>query len=590
MKKFLLNVLSSAAGVFLSLSIIVILGIVMAVSVSVGMSGQKKANVTPGSVLRIDLQGIVSERAQNTPLASLGLEEVNPSLEEMVQAIKVAKNNKNVKGIYISAGVVSANPASLQELRRAIDEFRKAGKFVVSYGGTYTQGAYYVCSAASKIILNPIGELEWRGLGGEMMFYKDLLKKVGVEMQVVKVGSYKSAVEPFTATEMSPANREQVTQYITSIWGNIKKEVSASRHISVAQLDALADKYMAMQSAEDVVASKLVDKLAYEDDALDEVAKLAGKDDIDDVKFLSPSSLAPYADAENEDADNEVAVYYATGDITSGKEEGGMLKEAIVAEKVVPDMKELADDDDVKAVVLRINSGGGSAYASEQIWHAVKKLATKKPVVVSMGDYAASGAYYMSSTAQYIIAEPTTLTGSIGIFGMIPDVSGLMKDKLGIKFDGVKTNAHSDFFSTSRPFNADEKAMLQSYVDRGYDLFVSRVAQGRKLSKARVNEIAQGRVWTGEDALKIKLVDKLGNLDDAVAVAAKRAGLKKYSTAHYPVAKDWWEKILDSKVEGYADAQLRNYLGEFYPAFALLKNADRRDRIQARIPFNPVIR
>ncbi len=590
MKKFLLNVLSSAAGVFLSLSIIVILCIVMAVSVSVGMSGQKKANVTPGSVLRIDLQGIVSERTQNSPLASLGIEEVNPSLEEMVQAIKVAKNNKNIKGIYISAGVVSANPASLQELRRAIDEFRKAGKFVVSYGGTYTQGAYYVCSAASKIILNPIGELEWRGLGGEMMFYKDLLKKIGVEMQVVKVGSYKSAVEPFTATEMSPANREQVTQYITSIWGNIKKEVSASRHISVAQLDALADKYMAMQSAEDVVASKLVDKLAYEDDALDEVAKLAGKDDIEDVRFLSPSSLAPFADAENEDADDEVAVYYATGDITSGKEEGGMLKEAIVAEKVVPDMKELADDDDVKAVVLRINSGGGSAYASEQIWHAVKKLATKKPVVVSMGDYAASGAYYMSSAAQYIIAEPTTLTGSIGIFGMIPDVSGLMKDKLGIKFDGVKTNAHSDFFSTSRPFNADERAMLQSYVDRGYDLFVSRVAQGRKLSKARVNEIAQGRVWTGEDALKIKLVDKLGNLDDAVAVAAKRAGLKKYSTAHYPVEKEWWEKILDSKVEGYADAQLRNYLGEFYPAFALLKNADRRDRVQARIPFNPVIR
>lgn len=590
MKKFLLSVLSSAAGVFLSLSIIGILCVVMAVSVSVGMSGQKKANVTPGSVLRIDLQGIVSERTQDTPLASLGLAEVNPSLEEMVQAIKVAKNNKNIKGIYISAGVVSANPASLQELRRAIDEFRKAGKFVVSYGGTYTQGAYYVCSAASKIILNPIGELEWRGLGGEMMFYKDLLKKVGVEMQVVKVGSYKSAVEPFTATEMSPANREQVTQYITSIWGNIKKEVSASRHISVAQLDALADKYMAMQSAEDVVASKLVDKLAYEDDALDEVAKLAGKDDIEDVKFLSPSSLAPFADAENEDDDNEVAVYYATGDITSGKEEGGMLKEAIVAEKVVPDMKELADDDDVKAVVLRINSGGGSAYASEQIWHAVKKLATKKPVVVSMGDYAASGAYYMSSAAQYIIAEPTTLTGSIGIFGMIPDVSGLMKDKLGIKFDGVKTNAHSDFFSTSRPFNADERAMLQSYVDRGYDLFVSRVAQGRKLSKARVNEIAQGRVWTGEDALKIKLVDKLGNLDDAVAVAAKRAGLKKYSTAHYPVEKDWWEKILDSKVDGYADAQLRNYLGEFYPAFALLKNADRRDRIQARIPFNPVIR
>ncbi len=590
MKKFLLNVLSSAAGVFLSISIIGILCVVVIVSVSLSVSGGKKANITPNSVLRIDLQGIMSERPETTPLASLGMGEINPSLEEMVQAIKVAKNNKNIKGIYISAGVVSASPASLQELRRAIDEFRKSGKFVVSYGGTYTQGAYYVCSAASKIILNPIGELEWRGLGGEMMFYTDLLKKIGVEMQVIKVGSYKSAVEPFTATEMSPENREQVTQYITSIWGNIKKEVSASRHISVEKLDALADKYMALQTAKDVVDAKLIDKLAYEDDALDEVAKLAGEKDIKDVKFLSPSTLAPLAADENEDADNEVAVYYATGDIISSEEEDGMFKEAIVADKIIPDMKELADNDDVKAVVLRINSGGGSAYASEQIWNAVKKLATKKPVVVSMGDYAASGAYYMSSAAHYIVAEPTTLTGSIGIFGMIPDASGLMKDKLGIKFDGVKTNAHSDFFASSRPFNADEKAMLQTYINRGYDLFVSRVAQGRKLTKERVNEIAQGRVWTGEDALNIKLVDELGNLDDAVAVAAKRAGLSKYSTMHYPVAKDWWEKILDSKVDDYADAQLRSYLGEFYPTFVLLKNVDRRDRIQARIPFNPIIR
>ncbi len=589
MKKFLLNVLSSAAGVFLATSIIVILFIVMIVSASMSMGGQPSANVEPHSVLRIDLKGILSERSQSTPLAALGMSGTPAaSLEDILRAIDVAESNNNIDGIYINAGAVSASPASLQEMRRAIDGFRKSGKFVVSYGGTYTQGAYYVCSAASKVMLNPIGELEWRGLGGEMMFYKDLLKKIGVEMQVVKVGTYKSAVEPYTATEMSPANREQVTQYITSIWGNMKKEVSASRKIPVEKLNALADMYMAMKSPKEVLASKLIDKLAYEDEALAEVAKLSGKKDIDDLKFVQPASIAPIAESKTDGG--EIAVYYACGNIVSGETEGGLFDQAIVADKIMPDLDDLAKDEDVKAVVLRINSGGGSAYASEQIWHSIKKLAAKKPVVVSMGDMAASGAYYMSSAAQYIVAEPTTLTGSIGIFGMIPDVSGLMKDKLGIKFDGVKTNAHSDFFSTSRPFNAEERAMLQSYVDRGYDLFTSRVAEGRKMTKRQVDEIAQGRVWTGEDALKIKLVDKLGNLDDAVAVAAKRAGLKEYHSIHYPASKEWWEKILDSKMQDYTDAQLRSYLGELYPALSLLKNIDKRDRVQALIPFTPVIR
>lgn len=589
MKKFLLNVLSSAAGVFLATSIIVILFIVMIVSASMSMGGQPSASVEPHSVLRIDLKGILSERSQSTPLAALGMSDTPAaSLEDILRAIDVAKSNNNIDGIYINAGAMSASPASLQEMRRAIDGFRKSGKFVVSYGGTYTQGAYYVCSAASKVMLNPFGELEWRGLGGEMMFYKDLLKKIGVEMQVVKVGTYKSAVEPYTATEMSPANREQVTRYITSIWGNMKKEVSASRKIPVEKLNALADMYMAMKSPKEVLASKLIDKLAYEDEALAEVAKLSGKKDIDDLKFVQPASIAPIAESKTDGG--EIAVYYACGNIVSGETEGGLFDQAIIADKIMPDLDDLAKDDGVKAVVLRINSGGGSAYASEQIWHSIKKLAAKKPVVVSMGDLAASGAYYMSSAAQYIVAEPTTLTGSIGIFGMIPDVSGLMKDKLGIKFDGVKTNAHSDFFSTSRPFNAEERAMLQSYVDRGYDLFTSRVAEGRKMTKQQVDEIAQGRVWTGEDALKIKLVDKLGNLDDAVAVAAKRAGLKEYHSIHYPASKEWWEKILDSKMQDYTDAQLRSYLGELYPALSLLKNIDKRDRVQALIPFTPVIR
>lgn len=589
MKKFLLSVLSSAVGVFLALALIFIIGVGAAITAAMSMSSLPA--VPPKSVLRIDLSGLMAERSQDSPLAAFGMGDVRSGLEDIMLAVREAAQNKNVAGIYISAGALSASPASLQELRGALADFRKTGKWVVSYGGTYTQGAYYVCSAASKVMLNPIGEVEWRGLGGEMMFYKDLLRKIGVEMQVVKVGTYKSAVEPFTSTEMSPANREQVQRYIGGIWETMKSGVAKSRKIPAATLDTLANRYMALRDAKETLASKLVDKLAYEDDALEYVAKLAGEDEAGDINFVEPSQLAAIHADKDSGGDGEVAVYYASGDIVSGSEEGSLFDEAIVADDIIPDLDDLADDDDVKAVVLRVNSGGGSAYASEQIWNAVRKLSKKKPVVVSMGDMAASGAYYMSCAARYIVAQPTTLTGSIGIFGMIPDVSGLMKDKLGIKFDGVKTNAHSDFFSASRPMNAGELAMLQGYVDRGYALFTSRVAQGRKMTRQQVDKIAQGRVWTGRDALAIRLVDRLGGLDDAVAIAAKQAGLKKYSTTHLPAQRQWWETALDKGLNGYADAKVREYLGPaLYPAVSMLKTIDKRDRVQALMPYAPVIR
>lgn len=589
MKKFLLSVLSSAVGVFLALALIFIIGVGAAITAAMSMSSLPA--VPPKSVLRIDLSGLMAERSQDSPLAAFGMGDVRSGLEDIMLAVREAAQNKNVAGIYISAGALSASPASLQELRGALADFRKTGKWVVSYGGTYTQGAYYVCSAASKVMLNPIGEVEWRGLGGEMMFYKDLLRKIGVEMQVVKVGTYKSAVEPFTSTEMSPANREQVQRYIGGIWETMKSGVAKSRKIPAATLDTLANRYMGLRDAKETLASKLVDKLAYEDDALEYVAKLAGEDEAGDINFVEPSQLAAIHADKDSGGDGEVAVYYASGDIVSGSEEGSLFDEAIVADDIIPDLDDLADDDDVKAVVLRVNSGGGSAYASEQIWNAVRKLSKKKPVVVSMGDMAASGAYYMSCAARYIVAQPTTLTGSIGIFGMIPDVSGLMKDKLGIKFDGVKTNAHSDFFSASRPMNAGELAMLQGYVDRGYALFTSRVAQGRKMTRQQVDKIAQGRVWTGRDALAIRLVDRLGGLDDAVAIAAKQAGLKKYSTTHLPAQRQWWETALDKGLNGYADAKVREYLGPaLYPAVSMLKTIDKRDRVQALMPYAPVIR
>lgn len=583
MKDFFARVLSSAAGCFLAGAIVVI----MFVFVSL-MSTLSTPGMSDKSVLRLDLQGVVTERSSETPLDFLGMGDVTPSLETMLGAIKEAKTNSKIAGIYINAGALGASPATLQELRKAIADFRKSGKFVVSYGGTYTQGAYYVCSAASRVILNPIGEVEWRGMASENIFFKDLLKKIGVEMQVIKVGSYKSATEPFTASEMSPENREQVTQYVSGIWNTIKKDVSSSRKVSVQVLDSLADGYLALKSQKEMLASKLVDTLAYEDGALEYVASLVGAAKAKDIAFVDMDAVN--ALSREETTGSEIAVYYMYGDIVSNAEQGGMYDDVINAESVIDDLAALADDENVKAVVLRVNSGGGSAYASEQIWHSVKKLAARKPVVVSMGGMAASGAYYLSAGANYVFAEPTTLTGSIGIFGIIPDVSGLLKDKLGLRFDGVKTNRHADFFTTSRPLDEPEKSMLQSYVDRGYDLFVKRVADGRRLSEARVREIAQGRVYTGEDALKIRLVDRLGTLDDAVAEAAKRAKVSEYGTVHYPKQKTWFEQLVEEKTGGYMEAQLREYLGEYHSAFMLVRNIGNADRIQARIPYEPVIK
>lgn len=583
MKEFFARVLSSAAGFFLAGAIVVIMITVVSLSALVS-----KPKMSDKSVLRIDLQGVMSERSTESPLDIIGMGEAVPSLETTLGAIAEAKTNSKIAGIYIKAGALSATPATLQELRIAIDDFRKSGKFVVSYGGTYTQGTYYVCSAASRLFLNPIGEIEWKGLASESVYYKDLLKKIGVEMQVVKVGSYKSYTEPFTATEMSPENREQITQYMSGIWNVMKKDVSASRKIKVQALDSLADGYVAMKSQKEVLASHLVDALGYEDEALAHVAKLVGKKKAKDIDFVGTETLVSLGSKKSDGG--VIAVYYAYGDIVSSKEQGSIYDNVIEAGTVTDDLDDLRDDDDIKAVVLRVNSGGGSAYASEQIWHSVRKLAERKPVVVSMGGMAASGAYYLSAGSNCIVAEPTTLTGSIGIFGMIPDVSGLLKDKLGLKFDGVKTNVHSDFFTTSRPLNESEKALLQAYVDRGYELFVKRVADGRKLSVERVKEIAQGRVYTGETALGLRLVDKLGTLDDAVAEAAKRAKSKNYHAVHYPLQKSWIERLIEEKTEGYVDARLREYLGEYHSAFTLVKNIGKSDRIQARMPYELIIK
>ena len=572
----------------------VAMGIIGVISI-LGMvaSTDSTPKVKDNSVLVLNLNGVMQERSQDDIYSFLTGGEVSSlGLDDLAEAIDKAKTDDNVKGIYIEAGMFAPDgPASVQALRNKLVEFKKSGKWIVAYGDQYTQSAYWLCSVADKVIVNPEGLIDWHGLCTETMYFKDLLAKFGVKMQIAKVGKFKSAVEPFFADKMSDANREQVSVYLNGIWGNIVKDVAQSRKLDAKTLNAYADSLVTFSSADDLVKMKLVDQVAYYDEVRAEIKKRLGLDEDDNISQVSVSQMC--AQPNKNKADDRIAVYYAYGDIVSDAEDGMSQGSAICSGNVVPDLEELMDDEDVKAVVLRVNSPGGSAYASEQIWRAVTRLKAKKPVVVSMGTYAASGGYYISCAANYIYAEPTTLTGSIGIFGMFPDVSGLLTDKLGLKFDHVKTNKNSQFGTTSRPFTEEEMQYLTNMVDRGYKTFTKRVSDGRKIPVERVYEIAEGRVWLGQDALKIKLVDAIGGIDQAVAKAAELAKVKEYRTKAYPAKADMWESLLNrasSEGGNYLDGKLRATLGEYYAPFMYLKQLDRQDAIQARMPAHIVIK
>ena len=572
----------------------VAMGIIGVISI-LGMvaSTDSTPKVKDNSVLVLNLNGVMQERSQDDIYSFLTGGEVSSlGLDDLAEAIDKAKTDDNVKGIYIEAGMFAPDgPASVQALRNKLVEFKKSGKWIVAYGDQYTQSAYWLCSVADKVIVNPEGIVDWHGLCTETMYYKDFMAKFGVKMQIAKVGKFKSAVEPFFADKMSDANREQVSVYLNGIWGNIVKDVAQSRKLDAKTLNAYADSLVTFSSADDLVKMKLADQVAYYDEVRADIKKRLGLDEDDKISQVSVSQMC--AQPNKNKADDRIAVYYAYGDIVSDAEEGMSQGSAICSGNVVPDLEALMDDEDVKAVVLRVNSPGGSAYASEQIWRAVTRLKAKKPVVVSMGTYAASGGYYISCAANYIYAEPTTLTGSIGIFGMFPDVSGLLTDKLGLKFDHVKTNKNSQFGTTSRPFTEEEMQYLTNMVDRGYKTFTKRVSDGRKIPVERVYEIAEGRVWLGQDALKIKLVDAIGGIDQAVAKAAELAKVKEYRTKAYPAKADMWESLLNrasSEGGNYLDGKLRATLGEYYAPFMYLKQLDRQDAIQARMPAHIVIK
>ena len=587
MKDFLKFTLATVTGIILSSIVLFIIGMVTLFGIMA--ASDTETIVKKNSVMILDLNGTLVERTQEDPLGILSQlfnDDSNTyGLDDILSSIKKAKENEDIKGIYLQANSLGTSYASLQEIRNALLDFKESGKFVIAYADSYTQGLYYLSSAADKVLLNPKGMIEWRGIASTPLFYKDLLQKIGVEMQIFKVGTYKSAVEPFIATEMSPANREQVTTFISSIWSQVTEGVSASRNIPVDSLKAYADRMLMFYPAEESVRCGLADTLVYRNDVRDYLKRLVDIDEDDNLSLLGLGDMINVRkNVPKDKSGNIIAVYYASGEITDYPG-SATSEEGIVGSKVIRDLRKLKDNDDVKAVVLRVNSPGGSAFASEQIWYAVKELKTKKPVIVSMGDYAASGGYYISCGADTIVAEPTTLTGSIGIFGMVPNVKELT-DKIGLSYDVVKTNKYADFGNIMRPFSEGEKALLQMMVAEGYDTFITRCAEGRHTTKEAIEKIAEGRVWTGEAAKELGLVDELGGIDKALDIAVAKARVGGYTIVSYPEKKDVLSSLLDTKPTNYVESQLlKSKLGEYYQQFGLLKNLQEQSMIQARVPF-----
>lgn len=582
MKDFIKFTFASVLGVVLAGIIFTILGIVTMVGMVA--SSDTETVVKENSIFVLDLEGTLSERVQDNPFQTLMSEENQAyGLDDILASIQKAKDNEDIKGIYLQTAFLETSFASLEEIRHALLDFKESGKFIVAYADQYTQDMYYLASVADKIIVNPQGSISWHGLASQPIFFKDLLKKVGVEMQIFKVGTYKSAVEPFIATEMSDANREQVTAFLSSIWGRLLEDVSASRNIPVETLNKYANEMMDLQPAETYLANGLADTLLYKDGVLDYLKEISGREADESLRTLSLEDMKNVKrNTPLDKSGNIIAVYYAFG----GIDDSTSPEEGINSEKVIKDLRKLREDETIKAVVLRVNSPGGSAYGSEQIWREVVLLKEKKPVIVSMGDYAASGGYYISCAADYIVADPTTLTGSIGIFGMFPNMEELLTDKLGLHFDMVKTNKFADMGTLARPFNSDERAAMQNYINNGYKLFVKRCADGRGMSVEAIEKIAEGRVWTGATAKELGLVDELGGLNKAIEIAAQKAEVEAYSLLTYPSKESFFSSLMNESKNNYIEGQLMETLGEAYPSIKFIQNVKDMDRIQARMPFD----
>ncbi|MBW4890724.1 signal peptide peptidase SppA [Mucilaginibacter sp. HMF5004] len=580
MKQFFKFVFATIVGIVLTtvLFLIVCIGIIAAAS------GDKTVDVSSNSVLHIAFKLPIADRTPDNPLAGLnilGYDDKTIGLNDILANIKKAKTDDHIKGIFLDESYIQAGQATTEEIRNALIDFKTSGKFVVAYAEIYTQSFYYLASVADKIYINPKGIFDLHGFSSQVTFLKGALDKLGVDMQIIKVGTYKSAVEPYFLTKMSPANREQVTSYLGSMYNFFLTNISKSRKINKDSLFNIADN-MLVRSPEDALKYKLVDGIKYKDELLDELRSRTGTDKKANVKSID---IAKYTKTEaNKDTtgNSRIAIVYASGEISGG--EGG--DNSIGSDKISATLRKVRMDDKVKAVVLRVNSPGGSSLASDVIWREVALTKKVKPIMVSMGDVAASGGYYISCAADSIFAQPNTITGSIGIFAVLPNMQKLLNDKLGITFDGVKTGKYADLGNVSRPLTTDEKAILQTQVNRGYDEFTKAVADGRHKTQAYINTIGQGRVWTGEQALKIGLVDRLGSINDAIVCAAKKAKVKSYNIVPYPEQDN---SIFKSLTRG-ATAQTRVYmlkseLGENYKYYEQVKAASQLSGMQMRMDY-----
>jgi protease-4 len=586
MKQFFKFVLATVVGVIIVsvIMLFVVIGLVAAAS------SDSDKPVDDNSILTLSFKNPIPERTPNNPFAALGAlgfdEDKNVGLNDILASIKKAKTDEHIKGIFITDSYMMSGQATTEEIRNALIDFKKSKKFIIAYSEIYTQGFYYLASVADKVYINPKGIFEFRGMSSEVTFFKGALDKLGIEAQIIKVGTYKSAVEPFFLDKMSDANRTQVTAYLGSLYNQFLTGVSSSRKISKDSLYSMANN-LTIHYPADALKYKLVDGLKYKDEVLDELKKLTKVELKKDLKSIEladyyKSNEGKTTDDGNKGPDNQIAMIYASGEINSGNGDDN----SIGSDKISATLRKVRLDDKVKAVVLRVNSPGGSSLASDVIWREVSLTQKVKPVIVSMGDYAASGGYYIACAADSIFAEPNTITGSIGIFAILPNFQKFFNGKLGVTFDGVKTGKYADLGDVTRPLTPEERAILQDEVNRGYGDFTGAVAAGRKKTQAYINSIGQGRVWTGEQALKIGLVDRLGNINDAIASAAKKAKMKDYKVVGYPEQKSIFKSFgsdMQSRVKAhFAQAEL----GDNYRYYQQLKGIQQMMRTpQARMPF-----
>lgn len=571
--------------------------IFLLICLSAAGSSSSDVTVKDNSVLKISLTADMPDKVTDgmsfdymsmTPVKQIGLNDALKSIEK-------AKTDDRIKGIYLDMDGASAGTATIEELRNKLIEFKESGKFIISYATAYSQFGYYLASVADEVYVNPQGGMSWQGMCSQIMFYKNVLEKLGVEMQVFRHGQFKSAVEPYICDKMSPANRKQYSVLLNSIWGKVCRGISEARGISVEDLNMYADS-LSLRKAQDAVTLKFADAVKYYDEVIDELKAKSGFDGKDKDMFidLEKYAKASVPNVKENKSNNEVAVLFAEGEIVDGN--GG--KGQMGGDKIAEELRKIRENDDVKAVVLRVNSPGGSGLASEVMWREIQKVKqARKPVVVSMGNLAASGGYYISCSADYIYAQPTTLTGSIGVFGMFPNLQGLVTDKIGLTIDTVCTNAHADFGSTMRPVTEMEYNYVQQSIEDFYDTFLTRVFDGRKgkgaeghvlSEKALVDSIGQGRVWAGADAIEIGLVDELGSLNDAVKKAVELANIPDYKIVEYPAKKEWFEELAEQF--DISARIMKSELGENYIYYQNAKRIAETSGIQARMEHDIVIK